>query len=93
MNDDSDEKPNGHGNKMNGHGDKTNGHVHEKPNGCGVKENGVKMNGHHDTNVPNGKSNGVVQKDNARNVEVDKLKKSHRMDLGSPKIPTVALKI
>ncbi|XP_028175840.1 TRPL translocation defect protein 14 isoform X3 [Ostrinia nubilalis] len=88
----SDEKLNGHGDKINGHGDKINGHVHEKINGCGVKENGVKMNGHHDSG-PKAKTNGVVPNGNARDIEVENLKNSHRIDLGSPKIPKVALKI
>lgn len=91
MNGDSDEKLNVHGDKINGHGDKMNGHVHEKMNGCGA--NGVKMNGHHDTSVQKAKANGVVPNGNARNIEADNLKNSHRMDLGSPKIPMVALKI
>lgn len=86
MNGHSDDKLNGHDSKVNGHGvEKMNGHVHEKMSRCdaGAKD-AAKANGHH-APKPKGALPGAHV--------VDALNTSHRMDLGTPKIPKVALKI
>lgn len=84
---------NGHATeKMNGYAtEKINGHAVDKINGYNDRGNarGGKMNGHHVSNGHAPKLNGA-----AHDAELDNFKKSHRMDLGSPKITTkVAVKI
>ncbi|XP_026742691.1 TRPL translocation defect protein 14 isoform X2 [Trichoplusia ni] len=86
-------KMNGHATeKMNGYAtEKINGHAVDKINGYNDRGNarGGKMNGHHVSNGHAPKLNGA-----AHDAELDNFKKSHRMDLGSPKITTkVAVKI
>lgn len=72
---------NGHAGKMNGHeGDKMNGHVDK----IDVRN---KINGHLDMNG-HAQTNGV-----AHDLEIKNLKNGHRMDLGTPKIQKVAVKI
>ncbi|XP_047021325.1 TRPL translocation defect protein 14 isoform X2 [Helicoverpa zea] len=86
----SDEKHNGQNGvaKMNGHaGEKLNGHAVGKMNGHAAdKVNGFDKRGH---KAALGKlGNGA-----AHDAELDEFKKTHRMDLGSPKITKVAVKI
>nr|XP_049695082.1 TRPL translocation defect protein 14 isoform X2 [Helicoverpa armigera] len=86
----SDEKHNGQNGvaKMNGHaGEKLNGHAVGKMNGHAAdKVNGFDKRGH---KAALGKlANGA-----AHDAELDEFKKTHRMDLGSPKITKVAVKI
>ena len=84
-------KMNGHaGEKMNGHVvGKMNGHAAENVNGYSDKAGAraAKANGHH---AP---VNGVVVNGDAHETELDEFDKIHRMDLGSPKITKVAVKI
>lgn len=88
--------------KMNGHAtEKRDGYVTEKINGqVSHKFNGYsekltcpgKMNGH----IVNGNSpkyQANVMNGSAHDMELENYKKSHRMDLGSPKITKVAVKI
>ncbi|KAM3963562.1 LOW QUALITY PROTEIN: TRPL translocation defect 14 [Aphomia sociella] len=74
------EKINGHSEKVNGYASKAEGY---SPNVNGHRE----TNGHGSVNGashPNGKANGV---------ELQNFQSNHRLDLGSPKIPKVAVKI
>lgn len=85
--------------KVNGHAvEKMNGHVVGKMNGlaAGDSINGysdkagaraAKANGHHP------QVNGAVVNGDAHETELDEFDNIHRMDLGSPKIAKVAVKI
>lgn len=87
---------NGHaGEKVNGHAiSKMNGHAGDKINGYSDKgtARGAKVNGHH-ANGHAPKLNGAAVNGAAHETELDEFKKNHRMDLGSPKITKVAVKI
>ncbi|KOB74562.1 Uncharacterized protein OBRU01_08942 [Operophtera brumata] len=96
-------KSNGHGaDKVNGHGcEKINGYGADKVNG----HEGDKMNGHADKNDIRNKingrlnmngqaeTNGVIPNGVAHDLDLNNLKNGHRMDLGTPKIQKVAVKI
>ncbi|XP_075969274.1 TRPL translocation defect 14 isoform X2 [Anticarsia gemmatalis] len=96
MNGHATEKMNGHATdklngyaaeKMNGHAaDKVNGY-NDKPASRGAKLNGTNLNGH----AP--KYNGSVMNGSAHDAELENFRKTHRMDLGSPKMTKVAVKI
>ncbi|KAJ8725455.1 hypothetical protein PYW08_003638 [Mythimna loreyi] len=81
-------KMNGHaGEKMNGHAAAiVNGHAGDKVNGYSEKGAARAAKAH----AP--KLNGAVLNGDAHDDELDEFKKSHRMDLGSPKITKVAVK-
>ncbi|RVE54786.1 hypothetical protein evm_000553 [Chilo suppressalis] len=105
----SDCKLNGFDSKTNGHrDDKLNGYLYENSKVNGFKEEhenskvngfkgdvdvGVKMNGHHGVNgrpkKVNGTANGAIPVAVMGNLQNN----AHKMDLGTPKIPKVALKI
>lgn len=89
-------KMNGHaGEKVNGHAiSKMNGHAGDKINGYSDKgtPRGAKVNGHH-ANGHAPKLNGAAVNGAAHETELEEFKKNHRMDLGSPKITKVAVKI
>lgn len=87
MNGHAGEKMNGHVvGKMNGHsGDNVNGYS-DKTGACAAKANGHQPHG-----TP--KSNGAGVNGDAHETELDEFNKIHRMDLGSPKITKVAVKI
>lgn len=81
----SDDKHNGQNGvaKMNGHANgKMIGHAGDKVNGHSDKSGARASKAH------SPKLNGA-----AHDTELDEFKKSHRMDLGSPKITKVAVKI
>ncbi|XP_028030357.1 TRPL translocation defect protein 14 isoform X1 [Bombyx mandarina] len=89
---------NGHGNlkichsKMNGHSEEKIGLACDKINGC-EKSEVRKTNGHHHVNGHGVKTdrNGITRNGNAHTNELQDIKQ--RIDLGSPKIQKVAVKI
>lgn len=85
-------KTNGHaGEKINGHAvGKMNGHVGDKVNGYSDK---VGARAGKATPAHGPKLNGAAVNGDVHDTELDEFKKSHRMDLGSPKITKVAVKI
>lgn len=88
---------NGHAiDKMNGYAtEKMNGHAADKVNGYNDRANarGGKMSNHPLMNGHAPKLSGGTMNGAALDSELDNFKKSHRMDLGTPKITKVAVKI